>query len=105
MGITNTPGTISAFVLPALVGALVGEQVKMFYLICFFISKMISQNYVYNKQFILWFQHTYQKWEYVFWINIVAQMLAFLIFLIFGSAKIQNWNYPDGQPPAIAQEL
>ncbi|XP_031783207.1 sialin [Nasonia vitripennis] len=70
MGITNTPGTISAFVLPALVGALVESG------------------------------HTFMQWRYVFWINIVAQLLAFGVFTIFGSAKIQNWNYPGGVPPA-----
>lgn len=64
MGITNTPGTISAFVVPALVGALTSEG------------------------------HTMARWQIVFWITIAAQLGAFLIFMIFGSAKIQDWNYP-----------
>ncbi|KAG5317248.1 S17A5 protein, partial [Pseudoatta argentina] len=78
MGITNTPGTISAFILPPIVGALVSEG------------------------------HTIARWRIAFWITIVAQVLAFVIFAIFGSAKIQPWNYPepevenwdvdDGQP-------
>ncbi|KAG7197875.1 hypothetical protein KM043_016119 [Ampulex compressa] len=65
MGITNTPGTISAFILPALVGALMESG------------------------------HTMERWRYVFWINITAQVLACIIFLVFGSAKIQDWNYPS----------
>ncbi|XP_035734026.1 sialin-like [Vespa mandarinia] len=65
MGITNTPGTISAFILPALVGALMEEG------------------------------HTFERWKYVFWITVIAQFLGFLIFIIFGSAKIQPWNYPE----------
>ncbi|XP_014486543.1 PREDICTED: sialin-like [Dinoponera quadriceps] len=64
MGITNTPGTISAFILPPIVGALVEEG------------------------------HTMGRWRYVFWITVIAQVLAFLIFSVFGSAKIQEWNYP-----------
>lgn len=35
------------------------------------------------------------RWRYVFWITVVAQVLAFLTFAIFGSAKIQDWNYPS----------
>ncbi|XP_034946591.1 sialin-like [Chelonus insularis] len=70
MGITNTPGTISAFVLPGLVGALTDNG-----------------------------NNTFERWRYVFWISVVAQVLAFIIFTIFGSAKIQDWNYPDGKPP------
>ncbi|EFN78249.1 Sialin [Harpegnathos saltator] len=67
MGITNTPGTISAFILPPIVGALVEEG------------------------------HTMARWRYVFWITVIAQVLGFLIFVTFGSAKIQEWNYaaPD----------
>ncbi|KAI4481960.1 hypothetical protein M0804_008979 [Polistes exclamans] len=65
MGITNTPGTLSAFILPALVGALMEQG------------------------------HTFARWRYVFWINIVAQLLAFVIFTIFGSGKIQPWNNPE----------
>lgn len=67
MGITNTPGTISAFILPTLVGALMEDG------------------------------HTMERWRYVFWINIAAQVLAFVIFVMFGSAKIQDWNYPSIQ--------
>lgn len=64
MGITNTPGTISAFILPPIVGALVAEG------------------------------HTIARWRVAFWITIVAQVFAFVVFVIFGSAKIQPWNYP-----------
>ncbi|KAK2581812.1 hypothetical protein KPH14_002281 [Odynerus spinipes] len=67
MGITNTPGTLSAFILPALVGALMEKG------------------------------HSMARWRIVFWINIVAQVLAFVIFMAFGSGKIQPWNYPQGE--------
>ncbi|XP_076630865.1 sialin-like [Colletes latitarsis] len=64
MGITNTPGTISAFILPALVGALMEQG------------------------------HTMERWRYVFWINIVAQVSAFVVYVIAGSGEIQKWNNP-----------
>ena len=31
-------------------------------------------------------------------------MSAFLIFVFFGSAKIQDWNYPNGKRPEISSE-
>ncbi|KAF7991650.1 hypothetical protein HCN44_010451 [Aphidius gifuensis] len=68
MGLTNFPGTISAFVLPALVGALTENG------------------------------HTFHNWRYIFWICVIAQMTAFAIFTIWGTAKIQKWNYPEGSP-------
>ncbi|XP_015436016.1 PREDICTED: putative inorganic phosphate cotransporter [Dufourea novaeangliae] len=68
MGITNTPGTISAFIIPALVGALMENG------------------------------HTMARWRYVFWINIIAQLLAFIVFAFGGSGEIQEWNNP--QPDA-----
>lgn len=45
-------------------------------------------------------QHTFDAWRIVFWINIAAQLSSFVVFILFGSAKIQNWNYPGGVPPA-----
>ncbi|XP_031776180.1 sialin-like [Apis florea] len=63
MGITNTPGTLPAFILPAIVGALTEDG------------------------------HTMAQWRYAFWVPIIAQMIAFIIFSIFGSAEIQEWNY------------
>lgn len=39
-------------------------------------------------------QHTIVRWRIAFWITIVSQVLAFLVFAVFGSAKIQPWNYP-----------
>lgn len=45
------------------------------------------------------FQDTFQSWRYVIWINVISQMIAFIVFTLFGSAKIQSWNYPDGVIP------
>ncbi|XP_076182239.1 sialin-like [Ptiloglossa arizonensis] len=64
MGITNTPGTISAFILPALVGALVEDG------------------------------HTIARWRIVFWITIISQVSAFVVYVFAGSAEIQKWNTP-----------
>lgn len=33
------------------------------------------------------------------WINVISQMIAFIVFTLFGSAKIQSWNYPEGHAP------
>jgi len=59
-------------------------------------------------------QHTIARWRVAFWITIVAQVLAFLVFAVFGSAKIQPWNYPvpdvenwdvdEGQPQQEQRE-
>ena len=38
-------------------------------------------------------QHTMERWRYAFWVPIIAQMIAFFVFTIFGSAEIQEWNY------------
>ena len=62
MGITNTPGTISAFILPGMVGALMEHG------------------------------HTLARWRIVFWVNIAAQISAFIVYVIFGSGEIQEWN-------------
>lgn len=48
--------------------------------------------------FLFLFQHTFHNWRYIFWICVIAQMTAFTIFTIWGTAKIQKWNYPDGSP-------
>lgn len=39
-------------------------------------------------------QHSIARWRIAFWITIVCQVVAFLVFAAFGSAKIQPWNYP-----------
>lgn len=62
---------------------------------------------------VFW-QHTIARWRIAFWITIVAQVFAFVIFAIFGSAKIQPWNYPvpdvenwdvdEGQPQREQRE-
>ncbi|XP_015599992.1 sialin isoform X2 [Cephus cinctus] len=64
MGITNTPGTVSAFLLPALVGKLTENG------------------------------HTFAQWRYVFWVNIVALLVGWLVFVFLGSGSVQDWNYP-----------
>ncbi|XP_029035901.1 sialin-like [Osmia bicornis bicornis] len=63
MGITNTPGTISAFILPALVGALTEQG------------------------------HTMQRWQYVMWTVIISQISACVVFGLYASGEIQHWNY------------
>ncbi|KAL7286319.1 hypothetical protein TKK_0019277 [Trichogramma kaykai] len=69
MGITNTPGTLPACINPKLVGALV-KDVK-----------------------------NGNDWLPIFILNIACQIGAFLVFIIFGSGEIQDWNYPGGVRP------
>lgn len=62
---------------------------------------------------VFW-QHTIANWRVAFWITVVAQVAAFLVFAVFGSAKIQPWNYPtadvenwdgdEGQPREQREE-
>lgn len=89
MGITNTPGTISAFVLPALVGALTENGVSAAIYLCDIHIQAMDH----------FFQDTFESWRYVIWINVISQMIAFTVFTLFGSAKIQSWNYPEGRAP------
>lgn len=54
-----------------------------------------SMSYIIIYVFLYVFlQHTIARWRIAFWITIVAQVMAFVTFAIFGSAKIQPWNYP-----------
>ncbi|XP_066592269.1 sialin-like [Prorops nasuta] len=70
IGITNTPGTISAFLLPALVGVLTESG------------------------------HTIANWKIAFYIVVAAQVAGFIIFTFFGSAQIQDWNDSNGTDAA-----
>lgn len=97
MGITNTPGTISAFALPTLVGVMVKDGVRFLFFL-YFIAQ--SEFNLPNVWISFCLQHTFAAWNKVFGLNICCQLLAFLIFTFFGSAKIQDWNYPDGVVPA-----
>ncbi|KAG6798614.1 inorganic phosphate cotransporter [Apis mellifera caucasica] len=63
MGITNTPGTLPAFIFPAVVSLFTHDG------------------------------HTMERWRYAFWLAVIGQMIAFFVFTIFGSAEIQEWNY------------
>lgn len=59
------------------------------------ISYLIFNFYfLFNLFIYILLQHTMARWRVAFWITIVAQVSAFVIFVIFGSAKIQPWNYP-----------
>ncbi|PBC30508.1 Putative inorganic phosphate cotransporter [Apis cerana cerana] len=39
--------------------------------------------------------HTVARWRYAFWLAVIGQMIAFVVFTIFGSAEIQEWNYNE----------
>ncbi|XP_046624729.1 sialin-like [Neodiprion virginianus] len=73
MGITNTPGTIPAFVIPALTGHFTKNE------------------------------HTFGTWRNIFWIIIICQISAWLIFTIFGSGNIQPWN--EVEQNAVTEEV
>lgn len=70
--------------------------------ICFIILSRLRKRQIIVYYFLFLFnlfiyillQHTMARWRVAFWITIVAQVSAFVIFAIFGSAKIQPWNYP-----------
>lgn len=53
--------------------------------------------------FFSFFQHTFESWRPIFWIVVVAQMVGCIVFFIFGSAKIQDWNYPEGEFPIVEE--
>lgn len=64
-------------------------------IVVYSISYLIFYFYfLFNLFIYILLQHTMARWRVAFWITIVAQVSAFVIFAIFGSAKIQPWNYP-----------
>ena len=42
-------------------------------------------------------QQTLEQWNKVFFISIGVVMIARITFVIFGSAKIQPWNFVDDE--------
>ena len=80
------------------------HNVRVFWRIEIIIMFNISLHYlVYNylvyKMYYtcIFLQHTMARWRVAFWITIVAQVSAFVIFVIFGSEKIQPWNDPPAE--------
>ncbi|GBM58549.1 hypothetical protein AVEN_255330-1 [Araneus ventricosus] len=41
--------------------------------------------------------NTLSEWQTVFWLNLLVLGSSGLVYLIFGSAEVQTWNYPDPQ--------
>lgn len=41
------------------------------------------------------FQHTLAEWRIVFWITFGVLFVTNVIFLLFGSGKVQKWNDRD----------
>ncbi|CAL1293107.1 unnamed protein product [Larinioides sclopetarius] len=40
---------------------------------------------------------TLSEWRIVFWINLVVVGSSGLVYVLFGSAEVQPWNYPEGE--------
>ncbi|GBO14838.1 hypothetical protein AVEN_104998-1 [Araneus ventricosus] len=40
---------------------------------------------------------TLSEWRIVFWINLVVVGSSGFVYVLFGSAEVQPWNYPDGE--------
>ncbi|GBM78456.1 Putative inorganic phosphate cotransporter [Araneus ventricosus] len=45
---------------------------------------------------------TLSEWQNVFWLNLVIVGSSGLVYLLFGSAEVQTWNYPDDEHPNVA---
>ncbi|GFQ94572.1 inorganic phosphate cotransporter [Trichonephila clavata] len=41
---------------------------------------------------------TLGEWHYVFWITFTVVLSSGFVFIIFGSAEVQPWNFPEGKP-------
>ncbi|GFY68793.1 putative inorganic phosphate cotransporter [Trichonephila inaurata madagascariensis] len=64
MGVSSIISSLSGFVMPILVGILTNEE------------------------------QTLEQWNKVFFISIGVVMCSGIIFLFFGSAEVQSWNFP-----------
>ncbi|GBN61984.1 hypothetical protein AVEN_119325-1 [Araneus ventricosus] len=42
---------------------------------------------------------TLSEWKNVFWISSAIVGLSGIVYVVFGSAEAQSWNYPDGKVP------
>ncbi|GBN69004.1 hypothetical protein AVEN_227186-1, partial [Araneus ventricosus] len=38
--------------------------------------------------------NTLSEWQTVFWLNLLVLGNSGLVYLLFGSAEVQPWNYP-----------
>ncbi|GIY75535.1 putative inorganic phosphate cotransporter [Caerostris darwini] len=64
MGVSSIISSLSGFIMPILVGFLTNEE------------------------------QTIEQWNKVFFISIGVVMVSGIIFSLFGSAEVQEWNYP-----------
>lgn len=58
---------------------------------------LASVFFISSIKFPFHFQSLQSEWRIVFWITLGASIAQFLIFDIWGSAKVQPWNSPPSQ--------
>ena len=47
------------------------------------------------KVVLVWLQPTRGQWKKVFYITSALYILGLVVFLIFGTGKVQRWNNPN----------
>ncbi|XP_049316198.1 sialin isoform X3 [Bactrocera dorsalis] len=62
-----------------------------------FLSPLVSGIIVTNESSI-------EQWRLVFGVSSVIAILTFVVYQIYGTAEIQNWNYPQSRSDGSAEE-
>lgn len=115
-GIIGTVGVSPGFISPLVVGFITSNQVKLFLIIEYLNdgNKLDTTDYDYDRIKSLskyWFcisfifrinnyniinynilQKTLSRWSKVFYLSGAICIITGLIFIIFGSSKVQKWN-------------
>lgn len=82
-GVMNFLGTTAGFIAPMLVAHFTSDMVKYNHSHDFFNYKA----HPYSS-----FQNTMEQWKNVFLISAAMYVVSGLIFIAFGSGKVQSWN-------------
>lgn len=85
-GAINFVGTTTGFITPMVVGHFTAKQVSDN-------SLIFTYNFDFKRNFLI-FQNTINEWSTVFMIAAVAYIIPAILFIIFGSGKVQKWNEP-----------
>ncbi|CAL1270642.1 unnamed protein product [Larinioides sclopetarius] len=75
---------------PAITGSVMGVAINVASLASFLVPVVAG---------LLTTHEMLSEWQQVFWLNLVVVGSSGLVYFLFGSAKIQPWNYRDSEQP------
>lgn len=62
-------------------------------------TKIFFFNLLISSILISMFQTSLEQWRKVFGVTAVIGVGTYFFFQVFGTSKVQSWNYPDGKIP------